>query len=238
MGDADAVRGLPAGLPVRWRPRLMAWGAAAALVACLLNGVWLACMVFLQGVGDVAAQAGGHPAVFRVSVGAALLLTLAQVPLLASTAVVAAHRDPVRALVGGAWYLLYVPVNLVAYFAYGRLGPIVHAPDAASDPNSALVAALVEIGHPLGLTGSLPLLGYGMLGLAWCLLASALRGRSRLWTTAAALLFLSGLLSILGALGAFADLAWMTAGCFLGGVVSLPALAVLGLALRREVRHG
>lgn len=215
------------------RRSLAAWGAGAALVACLLNGVWLACMIYLQGVGGIAVQAGAHPVVFRVSVGASLLLTVAEVPILLAFAAVAAARDAARALIGGALYALYIPPNLIGYFAFGRLAPILHAPGAEG---SGTLATLVEIGHPLALTGNLPILGYGLLGLAWCLLASACARRGRRWALAAAVLSLSGALGVLGACGVFADVSWLAACCFLGGVVSLPALGLLAAALAHEVR--
>jgi hypothetical protein len=84
----------------------------------------------------------------------------------------------------------------------------------------------------MALTGMLPVLGYGVLGLAWCLLTPPLWRQGRLWRAASVLLFTSGVLSIAGAAGAFVAGPWLSAGSMLGGVVSLPALAVLALAFR------
>jgi hypothetical protein len=225
----------PPGDPTRG---LLPWGYSAALAACLLNGVWLACMIYLAGLGDVATQARTQPGIFRLSVGSAVLLTVMQVPILLATCALAAQRDRARALVGGVFYALYVPVNLIAYYSYGRVAPLVHAPPLAGRQGAEVLAGLVEIGHPLALTGHLPILGYGILGLAWCVLSTALWSRGRLWKVAVTFLFVSGLLSLLGAIGGFTDVPWLTHCCFLGGVVSLPALALLGIAIWREARRG
>lgn len=217
-------------MPIDLTHRLARAGGGAALASCLLNGVWLACMIGLAGQGDVAAQARAYPGVFRLGVGATLLIAVLQVPVLLGLAAVAFERAPARALIGGAVYALYIPINLIAYYLYGRLAPIVHAM-----PGKSLeVAAAIEIGHPLALTGALPILGYSLLGLGWCLLGSALWRRGRLWAAAAALLGTSGLLSFLGAAGGFCDVAWLTTCCMIGGMVSLPALAVAGVAMLRE----
>jgi hypothetical protein len=218
-------------LPTGLTRRLLPWGYWAAFAACALNAIWLGCLVALVSFGDVARQAGMHPALFRTSVGSALLITIAQVPLLLATTALAAERDDARALVGGLLYALYVPVNLIGYFSYGRLAPIVHSPPGSERAGAPVVAMLVEIGHPLGLTGNLPVLGYGLLGLAWCLLSTALWSRGRLWRIAVPLWFTSGLLSVVGAIGAFVDVPWLATGCFLGGVVSFPALAMIGVAI-------
>ena len=213
---------------------VLPWGVGAAVAACVLNAVWLACMITLESRGDVALQAGTSPGLFRVSVGSALLITIVQVPILLSMASLAAERDVARASIGGVFYALYLPVNLVGYFSYGRLAPMAYSPSLTALPEARVVADLVEIGRPLGLTGNLPLLGYALLGLAWCLLSSMLRRRGRLWKVAAPLLFVSGFLSVLGGIGAFTDVGWLTACCFLGGVVSLPALGLLAAALWRD----
>jgi hypothetical protein len=214
--------------------RLLPWGYSSAFAACVFNAVWLACIIYLESRGEVAVQAQTYPGVFRLGVGSALLLTIMQVPVLLATGVLIAQRDAARALVGGVFYALYIPINLLAYFSYGRLAPIVHAPSRLGEPGAELVADLIEIGHPLGLTGNFPILGYGVLGLAWCLYAPSLWSRGRLWKVAASLLFVSGVLSVLGAVGGFIDLDWLATCCFLGGVVSFPALALLGVALWRE----
>jgi hypothetical protein len=159
------------------------------------------------------------------------------VPILVAAAALAAERDAARALIGGAFYALYVPINLVAYFSYGRLAPIAHGP-LTGEPTAATAAAFVEIGHPFGLLGNLPILGYGILGLAWCILPTALWHRGRLWRVAVVLLMVSGILSVLGAAGGFTDVDWLTHGCFLGGVVSFPALGVLCAAMWHDWRRG
>lgn len=221
----------------RLTERLLPWGYGGALAACLLNGVWLACMIYLASLGDVSVQARTHPGIFRLSVGSVLLLTLMQVPILLATGALAARRDPARALVGSVFYAMYIPVNLIGYFSYGRLAPMVHSPPLSGQEGARIVAGLIEIGHPLGLTGYLPVLGYGILGLAWCVLSTALWSRRPLWKVAAAFLFTSGFLSVLGAIGGFVDLEWLAMCCFLGGVVSLPALALLGVAMLRTKRR-
>lgn len=217
--------------------RVLPWGFGAAFAASVLNGVWLACFVWLQTRGDVAEQAGAYPTLFRVSVGAALLITLLQVPIAAATTLLAAERDLGRAMVGGLVYVLYIPINLVGYFSFGRLGPVVHSAPFAGDPAARATAALIEIGHPLAVTGALPLLGYALLGLGWCVLSTALWHRAGTWRLTVPLLFTSGALSILGGLGAFTQIGWLTAGSVAGGVVSLPALACLAMALRQEWRR-
>ena len=233
--NADQSAGTPP-IPSIGR-RLLPWGCGAAFAACLLNVLWLACIVFLQGQGDVATQAQSHPGVFRLSVGAALLLTILQVPILAAWALWAMERTPARAVLGGLFYALYIPVNLIAYYLYGRLGPLVHAPPGPRDELTRAVAAFIEIGHPLALFGTLPLLGYGLLGLAWCLLAPSLWRRGRPASAASILLTVAGALSLLGAAGGFLDVPWLTTCCFLGGVVSFPALCLLAIALWQEVRR-
>jgi len=211
--------------------KILPWGFGAGVAACALNAVWLACLIVLASRGDVAPQAGTSPALFRVSVGSAVLITLVQVPILLSMAALAAERDVARATIGGVFYALYLPVNLIGYFSYGRLAPMAYSPSLSELPEARVVAGLVEIGRPLGLTGNLPLLGYALLGLAWGLLSTALWNRGRLWKVAAFLLFVSGFLSVLGGIGAFADVDWLAACCFVGGVVSLPALGLLAAVL-------
>ena len=216
--------------------QLLPWGASAALTACLLNGLWLFCLIFLENVGPVPEHARTFPGIFRLSVGSTLLLTLTQVPLLLAMVTLAAQRDLARALIGGSFYLLYVPINLVGYFSYGRLAPMVHSPPFSGHEGAGLIAEIIEIGSPLGFMGSLPVLGYGLLGLAWSLLAAPLWDRRGCWRVASALLFLSGLLSLAGATGEFINVSWLAACCLLGGVVSLPALAAVGVAMWREPR--
>lgn len=211
--------------------QVLRWGYSAAFVACALNLVWLACLIFLQGIGDVAAQARMYPGIFRLGVGAALVLTVLQVPILLALTTLAFKRFPARAAIGGVLYVIYIPINLIAYFLYGRLAPIVHSSSSGADSAALLVANLIEIGQPLGLTGALPLLGYAILGLAWCLLSSSLVGLGRLWRVAGVLLFASGFLSVLGGIGTFIDVEWLGLCCLVGGVVSLPALAMTGVAL-------
>ena len=211
------------------------WGCGAAVASFLLNGVWLACLVALESRGGAAQQARTEPFVFRLGVGSALLITVLQVPILVAMVALAARRGVGRAMIGGLLYAVYVPINLVAYFSYGRLAPMVHSPSLSGEAEALAVAGLVEIGRPLSLTGNLPMLGYALLGLAWCMLASALWSRGRLWKAASGLLVMSGALSVLGGTGAFVDLSWLTNCCLAGGVVSLPALAVTGVAMWREV---
>jgi hypothetical protein len=218
--------------------RLLPWGYGGALTACVLNGIWLACLIFLESTGDVGVQAGTHPDIFLLSVGSAILLTFMQVPILLAFTALVAERDVARAAIGGLFYALYIPINLIAYFSYGRLAPMVHSPGLSGESSAALVAALVEIGHPLGLTGNLPILGYGVLGLGWCMLSTVVWHRSRLWKVAAAFLFASGFLSMLGAVGGFIDVEWLTHCCFLGGVFSLPALALLGISMWKDKAKG
>lgn len=150
--------------------QLRRWGSASAGLACVLNGVWLACMIHLAGLGDTAAQVQVEPGVFRLSLGSCLVLTLLQVPILLAMAATAFERAPVASLIGGVVYALYVPLNLIGYFAFGRLAPLVYTAPAQT-ANAPLVASLIEIGGPFAITGILPVLGYGVLGLAWCFLA-------------------------------------------------------------------
>lgn len=215
---------------------LLPWGTGAALTACLLNGLWLFCLIFLENVGHVSEHARAFPSIFRLSVGSTLLLTLTQVPLLLTMVTLAAQRDVARALIGGAFYLLHIPINLVGYFTFGRLAPMVHSSPHSELKGAELIAEIIEIGNPLGFMGSLPLLGYGLLGLAWSLLASPLWDRGGWWRVASALLFTSGLLSVMGATGEFINVSWLAVCCLLGGVVSLPALAVTAVAMWRESR--
>lgn len=211
---------------------LRRWGGTAALTSFALNMVWLGCLVSLARTGDLSAQVALRPAVFRLSIGACLVLTLCQIPVAAAMASLAWERAPGRAVAGGLVYLLYVPLNAAAYFSFGRLAPVVLAPGAAV-PEPALVAQLVEVGGRVGLTGNLAVLGYGLLGCGWCLLAPALRSRGPGWRWASAFLAGSGVASVAGAAGSFLDAAWLEPASMLGGVLSVPALALVGAALIR-----
>ncbi len=218
----------------RLRARLQLVGALAALTACLMNAVWLACMVYLAGFGDTAAQVRAHPGILRLSVGSCVLLTLAQVPILLAVLATAVRRAPVPSLLGALFYVLYISLNLGAYFIFGRLAPLVNASEMQAAPGTAVIASQIEIGGALAVTGTLPLLGYGVLGIGCCLLSAGLWRRTRLWSAAAACLSVSGLLSIVGAAGAFVACSWLERGSLIGGIFSLPALALCSLALWRD----
>lgn len=222
----------------RLRADLQRAGAHAAFAACVLNGLWLACLVYLTGLGDTAAQVERNAALFRLSVGSCLVITFLEVPILLALVVTAAERDPARSIIGGVFYALYIPLNFIGYFLFGRLAPIAHARPHGDPIAAELVARQIEIGHPLALTGMLPVLGYGVLGVAFCLLALGLRGKSRLWTATAALLFASGAASIVGAFGGFVASSWLEKGSLIGGVISLPALACVARGLYTEARRG
>lgn len=214
--------------------RLLPWGAGGAFGACVANAVWLACLIFLETRGPVSLQAAEYPGLFRLSVGSALLLTFMQVPVGVTTAALVAQREPARALIGGFFYVLYIPINMISYFTYGRMAPLVHGP-ISGEEGAGLVARLIEIGDPLALFGTLPVLGYGLLGLAWCILAPSFWSLGRRdWQVTTALIFLSGFLSVLGGIGAYIDVEWLTRLCLIGGVVSFPALAMLGVSMWRE----
>lgn len=120
----------------------------------------------------------------------------------------------------------------MAYFSFGRLAPLVLAPGAAA-PEAAIVAQLVEVGGRVGLTGNLAVLGYGLLGCGWCLLAPALEARGPGWRWASAFLAASGVAGVAGAAGSFLDAAWLAQASILSGVLSVPALALAGTALLR-----
>jgi hypothetical protein len=190
-------------------------------------------MIYLARLGDTAAQVRTHPGLFHLSLGSCVVLTLLQIPILLALVATAFERAPAASLIGGVAYALYVPLNLIGYFSFGRLAPLVDTA-ATRQPMGApfLLAQLIEIGGPLALTGILPVLGYGVLGLAWCLLAPPFWQRGRLWRAATMLLLTSGVLSIAGAVGAFLTIPWLSSGSMLGGVVSLPTLAVLVLVFR------
>ena len=212
--------------------QLRRWGSAAAALACVLNGVWLACMIYLASLGDTAAQVRAHPGLFHLSLGSCVVLTLLQIPILLALVATAFQRAPAASLIGGVVYALYVPLNLIGYFSFGRLAPLVDTAATRQPMGISFLAQLIEIGGHLALTGMLPVLGYGVLGLAWCLLAPPLWQRGRLWRAATMLLLTSGALSIAGAAGAFLTIPWLSTGSMLGGVVSLPTLAVLALVFR------
>ncbi len=229
-GDRATVRGTPTTL----LEDLHLWGGSSAVAACALNLIWLICMVVLASIGDTAAQVQRHAWLFRLSVGSCLMLTLCQVPILMGFAAAVWTEKPARAVIGGFLYFVYIPINLIAYFSFGSLAPSVYSDGAGAETGAPLVGILIEIGHPLGLIGNLPILGYGVLGAAWVLLASALVGRGKLWSAAAWLIMCSGALSVLGLVGAFIGNVTLQLGCFAGGVVSLPAMGALGAALLRD----
>lgn len=98
-----------AGFARSFEADLRRWGGAAALASFALNLVWLACFVTLARVGDLAAQVALRPAVFRLSVGACLVITLCQIPVAAAMAWLAWERARGRAVTGALISLLYVP---------------------------------------------------------------------------------------------------------------------------------
>lgn len=219
------------------RDNLIPWGYRSAFAACFFNGVWIGCMIFLQTLGDVSIQAQSQPGIFRLSVGSALLLTMMQIPILLATVTLVLRQAPTSAIIGGTFYTLYIPINLISYYTYGRLAPMIHSEPLSSKEGALLIAGMIEIGHDFGIIGNLPILGYGLLGIAWCLLAPALWRRNGFWKITSGFLLVSGLLSFLGAVGSFIDIDWLTSCCFIGGIVSFPALALLGLALLQETQR-
>ena len=105
---------------------------------------------------ETAAQVRAHLGLFRLSLAACVLLTLLQIPILLALAATIWPISPARSLVGAVTCAAYVPLNLVAYFSFGRLAPLVHAdPGAGGAP---LLAQLIEVGGPHALTGMLPFL--------------------------------------------------------------------------------
>lgn|GEM_PF-4638148 len=74
--------------------QLRRWGSAAAALACVLNGVWLACMIYLASLGDTAAQVRAHPGLFHLSLGSCVVLTLLQIPILLALVATAFQRAP------------------------------------------------------------------------------------------------------------------------------------------------
>ena len=90
----------PAETTATLRRQLQRWGAWAAGLAVLLNGGWLACMIFLAGYGETAAQVRAHLGLFRLSLAACVLLTLLQIPILLALAATIWPISPARSLVG------------------------------------------------------------------------------------------------------------------------------------------
>lgn len=214
-------------------PRLQRWAAVGAGAQFVLNGVWLATIIALMQIGPPAEHVVAQPGLFRISVGAALLLTLCQVPVLAAAGLTASLRDPVRGLLGAGIAGLYVPLNVAAYFLYGAMMPALLA---EGSPSATTLAHAIEVGGPLALFGMLPLMGYGLLSVGWVLMATALWGRSRLWTATAALMLIGAVPTIAGTVGAYLAIPWLAAGCFIGGIFSLPSVGLLALALRADSR--
>ncbi len=214
------------------------WGSAAAALACLLNGAWLVCMIYLASLGETAAQVRAQPGIFHLSLGSCLVLTLLQIPILLALVAAAFELAPAASLIGGVVYVTYVSLNLIGYFSFGRLAPLVHTAATQRPAAIALLGPLIEIGGPTALTGMLPVLGYGVLGLAWCLLAPPLWRQGRSWRAAVILLLTSGVLSIAGAAGAFLAIPWLSTGSMLGGVYRCqPSLCWLWLSRPVRYRH-
>jgi len=223
-------------IPSAVHERVARWGATAAWSACVLNGVWLASIIALVQHGDTAAQVRDLAWLFQLSVGAALLLTLCNIVVLVGAGVVAAHRDPVPGLVGTVVSLLYVPINLGAYFLFGAMSPVLWGAPEAGAVSTQTLAAAIEIGNPHALFGNLPLLGYAVLCTGWLFLIRALWGRDRLWTATCVVMLLSAVPAIAGGLGAYLGNEILATGCFIGGIFSWPAVGLLAAALGREAR--
>lgn len=221
--------------PGKLLDQLRPWGVWAALLGCLLNLVWLGSMIALAQLGPPVEQAAQAPWLFRVSLGACVVLTLLQLPILLALGLTAAERSQARALLGGAAYALYIPLNLAAYYLFGMVFPRLAGAETGVAELQPLLLAL-DIGQPYALFGNLPILGYGLLGLAWCLLGTAVFRRSRLWAWAAVFMLLSGGISAVGAVGNFVDLELVAVGTMVGGVISVPALALVAAALWRDNR--
>jgi len=211
------------------------WGFWAALIACLLNVWWVASMIALTQIPDTLAQAGQETWLFRSSVGACALLTILQLPILLALGLSAAERSKARALIGSSVYAMYIPLNLAAYYLYGMVFPRIATGHDGAEPFRQIIIAL-DVGKPLALFGNLPILGYGLLGLGWCLLGTAVFKRSRLWRWTAAFMILSGGLSVVGALANYLDFENIALGTLLGGVFSVPALGLVGVALWMDHR--
>ncbi len=209
-------------------PRLQRWAALGAGAQFVLNGVWLGTIIALMQIGPPAEHATAQPGLFRVSVGAALLLTLCQVPVLAAAGLTAALRGPVRGLLGAGIAAFYIPLNVTAYFLYGAMMPELLS---QGTPAATALAHAIEIGGPMALFGMLPLMGYGLLSVGWVLMATALWGRSRLWTATAVLMLIGAVPTIAGTVGAYLAIPWLAVGCFVGGILSLPSVGLLALAL-------
>ena len=199
--------------------------SAASLVLTLL---WVACMIALSGEETAALQLEASPVLFRVNFATCTLLTLAQVPLLVALSALVWERCPVRALMGGAFVLAYVPLNASCYFLGGAV-----LPRLLGGENDVLAAA-VDMTVPAGLFGSLPVLGYAILGIGWIVLATVLVGRSRLWAVASALMIMCGAACVLGAAGVFLDVPVLAHGSMAGGGIAVLVYAVLVPAFRQS----
>lgn len=215
------------------------WGLWATLISCLLNGVWLVCLFRLVSIStDTVEQAIQAPRLFRASVGVCVLLTIAAVPTVLTVGLTAAAEGfPGRALVGSFICFCYVPINLIAYYLYGMVFPRLVRGREDGDVLLQPFILSVDIGQPYALFGSLPYLGYGMLGLGWCVLASALLERSKLWRSASVFLIISGALSVIGAAGNFIDADLLVKGTVVGGMFSLPAFGLLCAALWQDIEQ-
>ncbi len=207
---------------------MRALGLAASAGSLVLTLLWVGCMIALSGEKTAALQLQAHPVLFRVNFAACTLLTLAQVPLAVALAGLAWDRCPVRALMGGAFVLAYVPLNVSCYFLNGAILP------RLLGGGHAELAAAVDMLAPVSLFGSLDVLGYGILGIGWIVLATVLLGRSRLWAVASALMIMCGVACVLGAVGVFVDVPWLAHGSVAGGGIAVPSYALLVAAFRQR----
>lgn len=203
-------------------------GMLTAAGSVVLTAIWVVTMAVLSSSGDTAAQLAAHPVLFEVDFAACTLLTLLQVPLLVALGATAWARRPVAALVGAGIYLTYVPLNISCYFLNGAVLPrLIHG-----GPEYAQLAAAVDINSPVSLFGALDVLGYGLLGVGWIVLATALMGRSRLWNVTAALMIMGGAACVMGVVGLFVRSALLQQGVMVGGIVALAVYALLIPAFR------
>ncbi len=232
------------GVTTPLRAPLMRVGSVAAAVVTAATVAWVALLAAGPTLADGAdaqqridfltEHMGWHLAGFAVVAPLALLY----VPMWLGLAALLWPRQPAAGLLAVAFGLVYTPFGLFGYWSQLTIVRGLTQLHTTS-PNEALVAVevLAFDGQPWSIGYATAVLAYTVWGVAAIAAAiGLLRDRQALARWTGGFFALTGLLSLLGAVGFVARVELLEFGVMISGVTSLLASAATAVLLHRRAR--
>lgn len=219
-------------------------GAVAAAVVTAATVAWVVLLAAgptlaegadaQQRIAFLTEHMGWHLAGFAVVVPLALLY----VPMWLGLAAQLWPRQPAAGLLAVAFGLVYAPFGLFGYWS--QLTVVRGLTELhASSPQEALVAVevLAFDGQPWSIGYATAVLAYAVWGVAAIAVAAGLlRDRQALARWTGAFFALTGVLSVLGAVGFVARVELLELAVMVSGITSLLASATTAVLLHRHAR--